>query len=160
MTYRILVENLPDGSLAITYPSPQLLVQMRTFDAALAYLKQSRPHPAHETSWEAYQAADTYWHDADPALNALTFDPAQKRFTVNMERARLLHMRNLRLARDRALAALDAREIEAQSKGDDTLLSQVQAKKQALRDLPATLRLDLLRDPASLKDHWPEELRG
>lgn len=157
MSYRVLARNLPTGGLEITYPSPQLLEQHRGFASALEALRIALDMPdAKEATWGEYQRL-AYWHDADPTVNALHFE--KKNFVVDMAQARLLHMRNIRAVRDQKLAELDARELEARSKGDGFLEEQIRAEKQALRDLPARLDLEALTDPGSLQSLWPEELR-
>jgi len=68
---------------------------------------------------------------------------------INMGKARDIHMDRIRAARDEKLKALDIETM----KGRD-----VQAEKQALRDIPQTLDLSTATTPEELKALWPQEL--
>lgn len=70
--------------------------------------------------------------------------------TVDMEKAREVHLSNIRGQRDKALEALDVETL----KGND-----VQAEKQVLRDLPQNFDLSIAKTPEALKALWPDELR-
>jgi len=77
---------------------------------------------------------------------------------VSMPSARDLYMSSIRLYRNKALGDLDATEIEAISKDDQTALTAVRAEKQVLRDLPANTDLSGYADAAALSAFWPTEL--
>ena len=77
---------------------------------------------------------------------------------VNMAGARVIHMNTIRAARDVELAKEDINMLRAIEAGDTSAQSAVAAKKQTLRDLPATFSLDGYADPVSLKAAWPSEL--
>lgn len=69
---------------------------------------------------------------------------------VDMTKARVLHMNEIRKQRAKALEKLDLETM----KGRD-----VQAEKQKLRDLPQTFDLSKATTPEELKALWPEELK-
>lgn len=69
---------------------------------------------------------------------------------VNMDKARAIHMEEIRKRRKVALEKLDIETM----KGND-----VQAQKQKLRDLPKTFDLSKAATPEELKALWPEELK-
>lgn len=69
--------------------------------------------------------------------------------SVDMVRARNIHMGRIRVKRDERLKELDVETM----KGND-----VQAEKQKLRDLPQTFDLSAASTPEELKALWPSEL--
>jgi hypothetical protein len=58
---------------------------------------------------------------------------------VDMTKARNIHLESIRLKRNAELAKLDVEAIKAQDMGNAETLAQIKARKQELRDLPATL---------------------
>jgi hypothetical protein len=68
---------------------------------------------------------------------------------VDMPKAREIHMGHIRYVRDTALEKLDIEQL----KGND-----VQAQKQALRDLPQNIDLNQYTTPETLKAFWPANL--
>ena len=77
--------------------------------------------------------------------------------TVNMSKARGIHMDKIRLVRNRQLADLDVPFMRAMETGDASELARIAGEKKALRDIPQTL--DLTTDtPEELKAIWPIEL--
>jgi hypothetical protein len=90
------------------------------------------------------------------AFNDQTFRDAwvdggeQEGIIVDMPKAREIHMKRVRAARDAALKKLDIETM----KGRD-----VQDQKQVLRDLPANTDLTVATTPDELKAIWPEQLR-
>lgn len=81
---------------------------------------------------------------------------------VDLARARALRLGQIRAARDRLLARLDGPMLRALEAGDQPDLARLQARRQALRDLPALAEaaLDTLSAPADLAAFWPEDLAG
>jgi len=69
------------------------------------------------------------WADTTPEL---TID-------VDMAKARSIHLERIRIKRNAELSKLDIQAIKAQDMGDVETLTQIRARKQELRDLPATL---------------------
>jgi hypothetical protein len=77
--------------------------------------------------------------------------------TVNMSKARGIHMDKIRLVRNKQLADLDVSFMRAVETGDASEQARIAWEKQALRDIPQTL--DLTTDtPEELKAIWPIEL--
>lgn len=79
--------------------------------------------------------------------------------SVNMDKARNIHMDRIRVARDAKLAALDVDTMKAVGKGDNVARDAVESQKQALRDIPQTLDLTVAKTPEELKAIWPSELQ-
>jgi hypothetical protein len=77
---------------------------------------------------------------------------------VNMTKARAIHLEEIRRVRNEELAKEDINLMVANESGTSSEQDAVKAKKQTLRDLPATFGLDSYADPAALKAAWPTEL--
>jgi len=77
---------------------------------------------------------------------------------VNMTKARAIHLAEIRRVRNEELAKEDINLMVANESGTSSEQDAVKAKKQVLRDLPATFSLDSYADPAALKAAWPTEL--
>ena len=77
--------------------------------------------------------------------------------TVNMSKARVIHMDKIRNVRNKQLAGLDLPFMRAVEAGDVSEQARIANEKQVLRDIPQTL--DLTTDtPEELKAIWPIEL--
>jgi len=77
---------------------------------------------------------------------------------VNMTKARAIHLTEIRRVRNEELVKEDINMLKAIEAGDASTQSTVAAKKQTLRDIPATFSLDSYADPAALKAAWPSDL--
>ena len=73
--------------------------------------------------------------------------------SVNMEKAKDLWRKKIRIARTKPLAALDADYMKALETGADT--SSIIAQKQALRDAPALASIDAATTTDELKAIQP-----
>lgn len=69
------------------------------------------------------------WEDTTPELV----------IDVDMAKARNIHLDSIRIKRNAELTKLDIQAIKAQDMGNAETLAQIRARKQELRDLPATL---------------------
>ena len=78
--------------------------------------------------------------------------------TVNMPRARDIHMAAIRAARDLEIAKLDVPYLKSLEARDTVEQDRIAALKQALRDIPQTFDLSSARTPDTLKSRWPEAL--
>ena len=78
---------------------------------------------------------------------------------VNMTKARAIHLEEIRKVRNEELAKEDINLMIANESGTSSEQDAVKAKKQTLRDLPATFDITTDVDtPVKLKDKWPSEL--
>lgn len=82
------------------------------------------------------------------------------RVTVDLAKARSVLLAKIRQARGPALAELDREWMRAMGQKRQKDADDVEAKRQALRDLPATVGLERLGTPEELAAFWPEELKG
>jgi hypothetical protein len=107
-------------------------------------------------------AIDVREMGADEILGDRTFRDAWHldggRIAVRMDRAREIHLARIRFIRDAELARLDVEWMRAFARGDTKGAAEVEAQKQALRDLPATLDLAGAATPDELKALWPAGL--
>lgn len=76
----------------------------------------------------------------------------------DMEHARQLHLDMIRDARTAELGKLDREWMKAMGQGNATMAADVEAKRQALRDLPTTLPLADAKTTEDLYRLWPDGL--
>lgn len=137
---RIVFKNL-DGSVGIVIPTAEMLHNMSIEQIAFKDVPEGLGWritntgniPSDRTFREA-------WTDINPTS---TVD-------VDMEKARDIHMSNIRILRDEKLKELDIETL----KGND-----VQMEKQVLRDIPQTFDLSGATTPEELLNLMPEELK-
>jgi len=78
---------------------------------------------------------------------------------VNMTKARVIHLTEIRRVRNAELVKEDVNMLKAIEAGDASAQSTVATRKQVLRDIPATFDITTGVDtPEKLKDKWPTEL--
>ena len=79
--------------------------------------------------------------------------------SVNMTKARVIHLTEIRRVRNLELAAKDITFMRAVEDGDASAQAAVKTQKQTLRDIPATFDITTgISTPAQLKARWPSEL--
>ena len=79
-------------------------------------------------------------------------------FGIDMAKARDIHKKNIRAAREPKLSELDIEFQKAQETSADT--SAIVAKKQALRDAPADSAIEAASDTDALKAQWNTSILG
>jgi len=78
---------------------------------------------------------------------------------VNMAKARTIHMNNIRVVRNRELAAKDITFMRAVEDGNADAQTTIKNEKQTLRDIPQTFDITTGVDtPEQLKAKWPDGL--
>ena len=78
---------------------------------------------------------------------------------VNMAKARTIHMNNIRVVRNRELAAKDITFMRAVEDADPDAQARIKTEKQNLRDIPQTFDITTGVDtPEQLKAKWPDGL--
>jgi len=78
--------------------------------------------------------------------------------TINMDKAREIHKKRMRVVREPLFAELDLafqRALET-----NTGVAEITAKKQALRDVTNHPDIAKAKTPAELKAVWPDVLKG
>lgn len=99
--------------------------------------------------------------EGEPGLNNLYFRDAWTDIdlSVDMEKARAIHLANIRTVRDAELAKLDIPFMQAMESSDQGAIKQISTRKQYLRDIPADLDLTTDITTAShLQAKWPTGL--
>lgn len=81
------------------------------------------------------------------------------KLAVDMDKAAVIKMADLRKIRDDKLAALDVPYMKALERGVVDEISDIVAKKNALRDLPETIDLSVYTTAQELKDFIPAILK-
>lgn len=139
MTQRIVFKK-EDGSVGVIIPTPEALRVMTIEQIAEKDVPQGLEwritSTANIPSDRTFRAA---WTDGLPTP---TVD-------VDMDIARNIKMADIRKLRNEKLSELDIETL----KGND-----VQAEKQVLRDLPASIDLEQFTTPETLKEYTPPEL--
>ena len=78
---------------------------------------------------------------------------------VNMTKARVIHLTEIRRVRNEELVKEDVTFMRAVEAGDASAQAAVATKKQTLRDIPATFDITSgVTTPEQLKARWPSEL--
>lgn len=153
-----IIYTRPDGGLSIVYPAPKSVIeeaQKRTLtDAEYEARVWEKSVPANAILPASIEddviPEDRYFRNAWKA-NANLIE-------VDLPKARDLHMNNLRVDRNVKLKELDIEFQIALEKGDAEAQRTIAARKQALRDMPATFDLSAITDLNALKNARPDYL--
>ena len=131
---KIIFTNL-DGGLVVVIPV------VNTFGEAEGFTEAD----AEKRAWDTLpsDAINPRWCDASEVPTDRTFRAAwvntDSKLTIDMAKARNIHLDSIRIKRNAELSKLDIQATKAQDIGDAETLAQIRARKQELRDLPATL---------------------
>ena len=79
-------------------------------------------------------------------------------FGINITKAKEIHKKNIRLAREKKLAELDVEFQRALETSSDT--TAIVAKKQVLRDYPAQAGISTAVTDTDLKNNWDTNILG
>jgi len=80
------------------------------------------------------------------------------RVTINLPKARTIHMDRIRKKRNEELQKLDVPFMMASEKNDKITMEKISVQKQKLRDIPQKYDLSGFKTPEELKAFWPKEL--
>lgn len=151
---RAVIFSRPDGAVSITHPAYGDLARPKD-DTDEALLERCMARLPPDATGVQVVERDTLPSDRT-FRNAWTHDG--KTLSVDMAKARAIHMSRIRAARNQALAALDGETIRAVGKGDTASRDSVEARKETLRDMPQTFDLAVARTPEDLAALWPAGL--
>ena len=76
--------------------------------------------------------------------------------TIDMLAARQIHMGDIRAERNARFPPLDAEWMKATGQKDSVRADAIEAARQALRDLPATIDMDAITTPEALEAFAPD----
>ena len=79
-------------------------------------------------------------------------------FGIDMAKAREIHKNNIRIAREQKFKELDVEFTKAQETGAS--VTDIAAKRQALRDAPADSGIAAASDETALKSQWKTDILG
>jgi len=85
---------------------------------------------------------------------------ANGKIPPGLPECRQLQMDNIRMARNKALAELDAPWMMAMETSDQVTADQIAVQKQGLKDIPQTFDLSVFKAARTIKEAWPEELES
>lgn len=132
---RKVIFTNPDGGLVVVSPV------VNTFGEAEGFTEVD----AEKRAWDTLpsDAINPCWCDESKVPTDRTFRAAwvntDSKLTIDMAKARNIHLDRIRIKRNAELSKLDIQATKAQDMGDTEALTQIRARKQELRDLPATL---------------------
>lgn len=143
---QIIIFKNDDGSCGIIVPvDPSLSIE----EIALKDVPEGKEYRIADSS---QVPQDRYFR------NAWTDDNETPSVDVDMDKARPIHMDNLRITRNKKLKALDVDNLIAVSTGDMEQAEVINSQKQELRDIPQTFDLSVYETPDELKTAIPEIL--
>lgn len=166
MKYVIIWKYLPADSAAVTIPpydDDAPLFKAMTEDECVQWVIEHivQKHGGGVDAPYALRPWDEYY--ADPEMADRTFREAWDfdgtNINVNMTKARVIHLAEIRKVRNAELVKEDVTFMRAVEEGDTDAQATIKTKKQTLRDLPATFDITTDADtPEQLKAKWPTEL--
>lgn len=143
MTKKIVYKNAAGNLCIITptglLPIEDVLAKDVPLDATDVHIVDSSAVPEDRTYRNAWQLEG-------------------KKVSVDMQKARAVHMDKLRKLRDAKLKQLDTDYLIADEGGDPAKKAAIKALKQKLRDMPENFDLSLAQDPDQLKSLMPDYL--
>jgi len=150
-----IVLKYSNGSIAIRGHLTPLMLERHNGDR-LAALNQLMAEKVPLQNPDAVATiADITLPERDYLRNSWTFDGSN--VVHDMDKARAIHLAEIRRVRDEELIKLDIPWMKAVEDGDTDMQATIKTKKQELRDIPQTF--DLTTDtPEELKEKWPEGL--
>ena len=145
MTTKRIVYTRPDGGVSIVVPAPGFVASFATEDEAIATI-QAKDVPADATNVEVMDRAQIpALREYRNAWEKLGAGPP----TVNMPKARLLHVERI----DTAKRAKSRDLIERETMGKN-----VTAEKARFRAINVQAQIDAAATPEALSAIWPLEL--
>lgn len=150
---KLIIYSRPDGGVALVSPSPRKMAELiedMTENEALAEIrKKAVPDDATNV-----HVCDVVEIPTDRTFRDAWECPAGK-VSVNMPRARDIHMGRIREARGPEFTRLDNEWMRATGQKNTVEAERIEAHRQVLRDIPQTLDLTAAITPDDLKAIWP-----
>lgn len=151
----VIVYSRPDGGISVVYPAygDRFRLPNDTDDDLVARCLAKLPTDASDVA-----VIDGAAIPSDRTFRA-AWTAAAGTVTVDMPKARAIHLDRIRAEREVALAALDVEFSKAIGAKDQAAADAVEAKRQALRDLPASVAsiLNAAATPEALKAIDPKQ---
>lgn len=148
------VYTKPDGGVAIVSAAPKADLERVLGPMTRAQYRQHVIERSIPKGVEYRELPDD-WVAPDRAFrNAWIAEGSA--VSVDMGKARQIHMGRVRWARDKKLEAMDREWMAATNNPAKAVV--IEAVRQVLRDIPQTFDLSGAATPEELKTLWPEEL--
>lgn len=137
----VIMYSNPDGSVSIVYPTGEVPLEI--------ILAKDVPNNASNVtkSLKINVPQDRYFRNA--------WKQNLDKIEVDMEKAKVVHMGNIRKVRDQELSRLDVEWTKKAAQKKNQESDDIEAKRQVLRDLPQTFDLSVAKTPDELKALWP-----
>jgi hypothetical protein len=152
---KALVVQHPSGSITVVYPS---YLDVGLLESETEYIARviSRNRAVGHISL-ADVVVGTVERDTVPR-DRIFREAWAADLTVDMPKARLIHMNRIRVERDKELKRLDMEWSRKTAQGDTVGAANAEADRQRMRDLPQTFDLASATTPEALKARWPAGL--
>ena len=144
----------PDGGVSLVTPAPNFVARFKDEAEALVVVQAKSVPDDAATVVEISETDvpnDRVFRDAWILVDGKP--------DVDMLKARVIHMDNIRQERVYALEIADVEVKKAEDDGDATKIAEARAAGQSVRDIPQTFDLSRARTPKDLQLLWPAELR-
>lgn len=151
---RILIQK-PDGEIDFLHPSPRARAAFKGTDEEFLAALAAKRVPVGCT-WAAIDESD---YPGEHRAYRRAWRANSGRIEIDLDAAREIHRNRIRSARKPVLEHLDSEWMKAMGQGDAAKAAVVEAKRQALRDAPASTEIDSAKTIDDLKAVWPEVLR-
>jgi len=141
--------SLPYNSNSRTFASEDAMIEhVVARSRATGLIGADAPHYVVD---ESALPSDHYFFDA--------WEWVDNAVSVNMSKARVIHMDQIRISRNRELAMLDITFMRAVEDGNADAQTTIKNEKQNLRDIPTNFDITTGVDtPEQLKAKWPDGL--
>jgi hypothetical protein len=150
MNKRIVYDN---GGIHVIIPCPQAQLTGESEDDFVNRVaKKDVPYGV------PYKIINTSDIPADRSFRE-AWEEKNRKISVNINKARTIHMNRLREMRKPIFEKLDVEAVRAMEDKDEEKLEEIKAKKQVLRDIPQTLDLSEVISPDVLKTIIPDALK-
>lgn len=149
----------PDGGVSIVVAAPRerLEKMLGKFASGENYIAHIRSRSIPQDASNVTQLPDDWAAPDDRTFrDAWEFEDGE--VVCNMDKAREIHREYMRQARKPLLDALDVEFHRAYK--DPTKQDEIEAKKQALRDVTDEPDIEIASTPEELKAVWPEVLEA
>lgn len=133
-----------DGGLSICVPTGEVPIEVVLAKDVPANAIDPKVVP------RANVPADRYFRNA--------WKQAGDRVDVDMQKARVIQMDKIRLARDEKLKGLDIEWMKAVAKKKNAEADAIEAERERLRQIPQSFDLSPAKNADELKVLWPEGL--
>lgn len=169
MTTQRLCCAMPDGTVRILSPAPEMFNPQSRTRALLAERGKLPIEATEQEVWAFIRAKDAPKEAVSVRAHDVSELPPHREFrnawthdgvtlSVDMPKARVIHMDRIRRARKPELERLDVEWMRAMGKKDQAAADTFEAQREALRQIPQVFDLNMATTPEELRSMWPASL--